>query len=163
MVLVSGWLQVIACLGCFKFSGGFDDCKTGTLRDHGFTAWTTDDPEKRIKTLSAEITNCRLARVAIARLLFQDSLSGSARGDWSLYADSSLRAFESELCMQTPCIFARVSLCCRFPKASTEAAIAITRWRDTSAPFELPSSLVSLTSSSCFCASFYFFMTASQI
>ena len=71
--------------------------------------------------------------------------------------------FLSELCMQPPWIFAPVSLCCSFPKASTEAAIAKARWRDTSAPFELPSSLVSLTSSSHFCASFYFFMTASQI
>ena len=71
--------------------------------------------------------------------------------------------FLSELCMRPPRIFAPVSLCCNFPKASTGDAIAITRWRHTSARFELPSSLVGLTSSSHFCASLYFFLTASPI
>ena len=33
---------------------------------------------------------------------FQDGLTGSAWGDWSLYTDSPLRAFEEELGVQAP-------------------------------------------------------------
>merc|ERR1712203_417877 len=35
-------------------------------------------------------------------MFFQDGLTGSAWGDWSLYTDSPLRAFESELGVQAP-------------------------------------------------------------
>ena len=35
-------------------------------------------------------------------VFYQDGLTGSAWGDWSLYADSVLRAFESELGVQPP-------------------------------------------------------------
>merc|ERR1719210_2643409 len=35
-------------------------------------------------------------------MFFQDGLTGSAWGDWALYTDSPLRAFESELGVQAP-------------------------------------------------------------
>merc|ERR1712117_353683 len=52
--------------------------------------------------LAAEIANGRLAMVAIIGMFFQDGLTGSAWGDWALYTDSPLRAFESELGVQAP-------------------------------------------------------------
>uniref|UniRef100_A0A6T9APJ3 Uncharacterized protein n=1 Tax=Pyrodinium bahamense TaxID=73915 RepID=A0A6T9APJ3_9DINO len=43
-----------------------------------------------------------MAMMAIIGMFFQDGLTGSAWGDWSLYTDSPLRAFESELGVQAP-------------------------------------------------------------
>merc|ERR1740127_149131 len=40
--------------------------------------------------------------VAIIGMFFQDGLTGSAWGDWVLYTDSPLRAFESEFGVQEP-------------------------------------------------------------
>merc|ERR550525_1170877 len=40
--------------------------------------------------------------MAIIGMFFQDGLTGSAWGDWALYTDSPLRAFESELGAQAP-------------------------------------------------------------
>merc|ERR1719270_1092624 len=40
--------------------------------------------------------------MAIMGMFFQDGLTGSAWGDWDLYVDSPLRAFESELGVQAP-------------------------------------------------------------
>merc|ERR1712137_1462748 len=40
--------------------------------------------------------------MAIMGMLYQDGLTGSAWGDWSLYTDSPLRAFETELGVQAP-------------------------------------------------------------
>merc|ERR1712050_296640 len=60
------------------------------------------DPEIRKKKLQAEIANGRLAMMAIIGMFFQDGLTGSAWGDWSLYTASPLRAFESELGVQDP-------------------------------------------------------------
>merc|ERR1712227_783959 len=54
------------------------------------------------KKLSAEIANGRLAMMAIIGMFYQDGLTGSAWGDWSLYTDSPLRAFENELGVQAP-------------------------------------------------------------
>merc|ERR1711920_638803 len=51
---------------------------------------------------SAELANGRLAMMAIIGMFYQDGLTGSAWGDWSLYSDSPLRAFESELGVQAP-------------------------------------------------------------
>merc|ERR1711939_1174096 len=48
------------------------------------------------------VANGRLAMVAIIGMFFQDGLTGSAWGDWSLYTASPLRAFESELGVQEP-------------------------------------------------------------
>merc|ERR1711972_1205872 len=60
------------------------------------------DPEVRKKKLQAEIANGRLAMVAIIGMFFQDGLTGSAWGDWALYTESPLRAFENELGVQAP-------------------------------------------------------------
>lgn len=49
------------------------------------------DPESRKRKLSAEIANGRLAMMAIIGMFFQDGLTGSAWGDWSLYQGSPLR------------------------------------------------------------------------
>merc|ERR1712187_955685 len=58
--------------------------------------------EARTKKLNAEIANGRLAMMAIIGMFYQDGLTGSAWGDWSLYTDSPLRAFEAELGVQAP-------------------------------------------------------------
>merc|ERR1711948_140624 len=60
-----------------------------------------DGPAKTRK-LSAELANGRLAMMAIIGMFFQDGLTGSAWGDWSVYTASPLRAFESELGVQAP-------------------------------------------------------------
>ncbi|CAE7025526.1 FCPB [Symbiodinium sp. CCMP2456] len=60
------------------------------------------DPEARKKKLNAELANGRLAMFAIIGMFFQDGLTGSAWGDWSLYTASPLRAFEGELGVQAP-------------------------------------------------------------
>jgi len=62
----------------------------------------TLDPASRTKKLSVELANGRLAMVAIIGMFYQDGLTGSAWGDWSLYTASPLRAFESELGVQAP-------------------------------------------------------------
>merc|ERR1711963_1063458 len=92
-----GWAQIAAYFGFVEFSGGFEDYKTGTPGDYGFKVLTSSDPAEKTKKLSAEIANGRLAMVAIIGMFFQDGLTGSAWGDWALYTDSPLRAFESEL------------------------------------------------------------------
>merc|ERR1712113_997115 len=58
--------------------------------------------EAKNRKLNAEIANGRLAMMAIIGMFYQDGLTGSAWGDWSLYTDSPLRAFESELGVQAP-------------------------------------------------------------
>merc|ERR1711874_290326 len=63
---------------------------------------TSSDPAEKTKKLSAEIANGRLAMMAIIGMFFQDGLTGSAWGDWSLYTASPLRAFENELGVQDP-------------------------------------------------------------
>merc|ERR1711997_1140556 len=98
----AGWLQIVAYFGFCEFSGGFDDYKTGTPGDYGWKVLTSSDSEEKTKKLSAEIANGRLAMVAIIGMFFQDGLTGSAWGDWALYTDSPLRAFESELGVQDP-------------------------------------------------------------
>jgi len=52
--------------------------------------------------LGAELANGRLAMVAIIGMFFQDGLTGSAWGDWALYTDSPLRAYENETGVQPP-------------------------------------------------------------
>merc|ERR1712056_132495 len=74
----------------------------GAAGDFGFKVLTSSDPAKKTRKLSAEIANGRLAMMAIIGMFFQDGPTGSAWGDWSLYTDSPLRAFESELGVQAP-------------------------------------------------------------
>merc|ERR1712117_15591 len=49
-----------------------------------------------------EIKHGRVAMIAIIGMFYQDGLTGSAWGDWDLYTDSPLRAFEFELGSQAP-------------------------------------------------------------
>merc|ERR1712076_318524 len=70
--------------------------------DFGFKVLTSSDPAEKTKKLSAELANGRLAMTAIIGMFFQDGLTGSAWGDWALYTDSPLRAFENELGVQPP-------------------------------------------------------------
>merc|ERR1719499_1552345 len=58
--------------------------------------------EGRNRKLNAEIANGRLAMMAIIGMFYQDGPTGSAWGDWDLYTDSPLRAFENELGVQAP-------------------------------------------------------------
>merc|ERR1719150_3653494 len=60
------------------------------------------DADARKRKLNSELANGRLAMMAIIGMFYQDGLTGSAWGDWSLYTDSPLRAFESELGVQAP-------------------------------------------------------------
>merc|ERR1711869_10737 len=87
-----GWAQIAAYFGFCEFSGGFEDYKTGTPGDYGWKVLTSADPAEKTKKLAAEIANGRLAMVAIIGMFFQDGLTGSAWGDWSLYTASPLRA-----------------------------------------------------------------------
>merc|ERR1719305_1503102 len=97
-----GWAQIAAYFGFCEFSGGFEDYKSGTPGDYGWKTLTSDDPAEKQKKLAAEIANGRLAMMAIIGMFFQDGLTGSAWGDWSVYTAAPLRAFESELGVQDP-------------------------------------------------------------
>merc|ERR1712056_156377 len=98
-----GWVQIIFFAGIVEGAFGVtDDYKNGTPGDYGWKVITSDDPAEKQKKLAAELANGRLAMVAIIGMFFQDGLTGSAWGDWALYTDSPLRAFESELGVQEP-------------------------------------------------------------
>ncbi|KAL9139182.1 Light-harvesting complex [Amphidinium carterae] len=102
-VPILGWCQIILYMAFCEINGGYDqDVQKGKPGDFGFKVITSSDPEALKKKLSAEIANGRLAMMAIMGMFFQDGLTGSAWGDWSLYTDSPLRAFESELGVQAP-------------------------------------------------------------
>merc|ERR1719322_2056913 len=91
------WLQIVAFVGTIEvtnlqsipgeFAGDYEGYGAfGLPRGPGIA-----DKERKKKSLLAEINNGRLAIVAIIGLFFQDGLTGSAWGDWSLYQDSPLR------------------------------------------------------------------------
>merc|ERR1712176_774297 len=102
-----GWLQiVIYCLYCEASGLGFNYIGQGEPTP-GDVGWKPPllsgfDGEAKTKKLSAELANGRLAMMAIIGMFFQDGLTGSAWGDWALYTDSPMRAFESELGVQAP-------------------------------------------------------------
>merc|ERR1712079_198781 len=93
-------------MGCFAgFIEGKRGLKWNKFDEPGDLGWkvlSDPDPEKRAKRLAIDLSNGRLAMVAIMGMFFQDGLTGSAWGDWDLYVDSPLRAFESELGVQAP-------------------------------------------------------------
>merc|ERR1719382_114889 len=114
---VQGGAQIVAFAGFIEttgfFSGeakniGLQRCATqgGEPGNYGVGFPTffgkVADPETRKRKLAAELANGRLAMVAIIGMFFQDGLTGSAWGDWSLYTESPLRAFENELGVQAP-------------------------------------------------------------
>merc|ERR1711997_1213995 len=104
----AGWLQMIAFVGAME--KGFlkqDDTRApGDFANAGALGVPNgkiiSKGEDRTRKLNAELANGRLAMMAIIGMFYHDGLTGSAWGDWSLYADSPLRAFESELGVQAP-------------------------------------------------------------
>merc|ERR1712039_545544 len=104
-----GWLQILAyALYCEASSlnfGYFDEAYNKLAPgDYGWKPplLATENPEIKTKKLNAELANGRLAMMAIIGMFFQDGLTGSPWGDWALYTDSPLRAFENELGVQPP-------------------------------------------------------------
>eukprot|EP00413_Alexandrium_margalefii_P025477 CAMPEP_0204580066 /NCGR_PEP_ID=MMETSP0661-20131031/43846_1 /ASSEMBLY_ACC=CAM_ASM_000606 /TAXON_ID=109239 /ORGANISM="Alexandrium margalefi, Strain AMGDE01CS-322" /LENGTH=800 /DNA_ID=CAMNT_0051589131 /DNA_START=52 /DNA_END=2454 /DNA_ORIENTATION=+ len=102
----AGWAQIVAYAFFCESSVGFENFQSGDVAP-GDCGWkppllATDDATLRTKRLNAEIANGRLAMMAIIGMFFQDGLTGSAWGDWSLYTDSPLRAFEAETGVQAP-------------------------------------------------------------
>ncbi|CAE6914821.1 FCPE [Symbiodinium sp. CCMP2592] len=103
-----GWAQILAFAGFLELvvnkktsePGNFGKGNLG-LGLIGFGN-SVQDPALRAKKLNAELANGRLAMMAIIGMFFQDGLTGSAWGDWALYTDSPLRAFEGELGVQAP-------------------------------------------------------------
>ena len=116
---VLGGAQIIAFCGLIETTGFFQaDSTTGgrgpregkfAMKDStesgepgnygvGFPTFIgkVEDPEARKSKLAAELANGRLAMMAIIGMFFQDGLTGSAWGDWSLYTASPLRAAEEE-------------------------------------------------------------------
>merc|ERR1711920_785031 len=116
---VQGGAQIVAFAGFIEttgfFSGeskniGLQRCATqgGEPGNYGVGFPTffgkVADPETRKRKLAAELANGRLAMMAIIGMFFQDGLTGSAWGDWSVYDASPLRAFDasSQLGVQAP-------------------------------------------------------------
>ncbi|CAK9017294.1 unnamed protein product [Durusdinium trenchii] len=95
----NGWAQIVAFAGYYEL---FVYKFNGTPGDYGWKAISSADAETKKRKLSAELANGRLAMMAIIGMFFQDGLTGSAWGDWALYTDSPLRAFEDELGVQAP-------------------------------------------------------------
>merc|ERR1712176_1044584 len=96
-VPAAGWAQILAYGFYCEYTGGFDEYLKGAPGDYGFKVLTSSDPEAKKKKLNAEIANGRLAMMAIIGMFFQDGLTGSAWGDWSLYTASPLRAADADL------------------------------------------------------------------
>ncbi|CAJ1399577.1 unnamed protein product [Effrenium voratum] len=108
MVPLIGWTQIVGFVGVIEILNLQKIQEGDVLGDYGYGAFglpfgkKIEDKEKKMKSLNAEINNGRLAMMAIIGMFFQDGLTGSAWGDWANYADSPLRAFESELGVQAP-------------------------------------------------------------
>merc|ERR1711920_188230 len=95
---LEGWLQIVAFVGSIEVSNLQSTTKEFAGDYEGYGAFGLPrgpgiaDPERKKKSLLAEINNGRLAMVAIIGMFFQDGLTGSAWGDWANYVDSPLRA-----------------------------------------------------------------------
>jgi len=107
-VPAAGWLQIFAFIGTVEKTLLVQDPARapGDFANAGVlgvpNGKVTSKGEGRTRKLNAELANGRLAMMAIIGMFYQDGLTGSAWGDWSLYTDSPLRAFESELGVQAP-------------------------------------------------------------
>merc|ERR1719188_426340 len=106
----SGLCQIVGFAGLVELFYLVDDPKRppGDFAALGFLGIPNGpklEGDVKQKKLAAELANGRLAMVAIIGMFYQDGLTGSAWGDWSLYMDSPLRAFESELGVQPPAGF----------------------------------------------------------
>merc|ERR1712203_1257770 len=101
-VPAAGWGQIVAYAAFCELSQDQSAGTSAAAGDFGWKLLTSSDPEALNGKLSAELANGRLAMVAIIGMFFQDGLTGGAWGDWALYTDSPLRAFENELGVQDP-------------------------------------------------------------
>jgi len=96
-VPVIGLAQIVAFCGAIELTGfGSGNSTPEEPGNYGvgfpnFIGKVEDSGERNSK-LAAELANGRLAMVAIIGMFFQDGLTGSAWGDWSLYTASPLRA-----------------------------------------------------------------------
>jgi len=104
VVPTAGWIQIILFASFTEISGiaTRTDVNYGRPGDFDFKVLTSNDPKKRKRKLNSELANGRLAMMAIIGMFYQDGLTGSAWGDWDLYTNSPLRAFENELGVQAP-------------------------------------------------------------
>jgi len=104
VVPTAGWIQIILFASFTEVSGISTRTDVNYARpgDFDFKVLTSSDPKKRKRKLNSELANGRLAMMAIIGMFYQDGLTGSAWGDWDLYTDSPLRAFENELGVQAP-------------------------------------------------------------
>ncbi|CAE8698786.1 unnamed protein product [Polarella glacialis] len=107
-VPAAGWLQMFLFVGTIeKAVFVYDPTRApGDFKNAGVlgvpNGSTMLPGEAKTKKLNSELANGRLAMVAIIGMFFQDGLTGHAWGDWSLYTDSPLRAFEGEMGVQAP-------------------------------------------------------------
>jgi len=92
-----GWVQIIAYMSFCEISQDQSPGTDAAKGDFGFKVLTSSDPEAKRRKLAAELANGRLAMMAIIGMFYQDGLTGSPWGDWAMYTDSPLRAFENEL------------------------------------------------------------------
>jgi len=99
-VPAGGWLQIFLFIGLMDTAwipadegrAPGDRARCGALGVPNGSSMPMG--EARNQKLNAELANGRLAMMAIMGMFFQDGLTGSAWGDWSLYVDSPLRAFD---------------------------------------------------------------------
>ncbi|KAL9139183.1 Light-harvesting complex [Amphidinium carterae] len=101
-VPAAGWAQILGYMAYCETSQDQSAGTPGAAGEFGFKVITSDDDEVLKRKLASELANGRLAMMAIIGMFYQDGLTGSPWGDWSLYTDSPLRAFESERGAQPP-------------------------------------------------------------
>merc|ERR1719270_3302840 len=95
----AGWLQILAYAAWCESSSLSGEVDENAPGDYGWKApgLATDNAEVRTRRVNAEIASGRLTMMAIIGMVFQDGLTGSAWGDWSLYTASPLRAVDTDL------------------------------------------------------------------
>merc|ERR1711972_275642 len=99
----AGWAQIAAYMAYCEVSQKQAPGTPAYEGNFGFKAipdspvYDSSDPAQRRRRLNAELANGRLAMMAIIGIFFQDGLTGSPWGDWDLYTESSLRAFQNTL------------------------------------------------------------------
>eukprot|EP00403_Amphidinium_massartii_P035592 CAMPEP_0178450214 /NCGR_PEP_ID=MMETSP0689_2-20121128/42993_1 /TAXON_ID=160604 /ORGANISM="Amphidinium massartii, Strain CS-259" /LENGTH=273 /DNA_ID=CAMNT_0020075641 /DNA_START=199 /DNA_END=1020 /DNA_ORIENTATION=- len=93
----AGWLQIVGFVGLVEITNLGSTPKEAVGDYQGYGAFgvplgpSITDPERRRKSLAAEINNGRLAMMAIIGMFFQDGLAGGAWADWANFDSSPLR------------------------------------------------------------------------